>query len=148
MRHFRLEKISFGEKLLLVFVVQVNLVHGMYVSGQSKDERLDSGYEAVPTRDIHMNQVGLEKQWLHFLAKYIAPLNYKVYTGYQDEVRSSSSPRFDELEMYLRKTIKIIISLTLRIRREITTLDRLLFVLESRSRNAHVVLTRLGGRGT
>lgn len=55
-----------------------------------KDDRLDGGYEAVPTRDIHMNQVGLEKEWLHFLAKYVAPLNYKVFTGYQDEV----SPTF------------------------------------------------------
>ena len=31
--------------------------HGKWSSGKNEDERLDGGYENVPTRDIHMNQV-------------------------------------------------------------------------------------------
>ncbi len=31
--------------------------HGGWSSGNNKDERLDGGYENVPTRDIHMKQV-------------------------------------------------------------------------------------------
>ena len=31
--------------------------HGGWSSGKNKDERLDGGYENVPTRDIHMKQV-------------------------------------------------------------------------------------------
>ena len=30
---------------------------GKWSSGNNEDERLDGGYENVPTRDIHMNQV-------------------------------------------------------------------------------------------
>ena len=30
---------------------------GEWSSGKNEDERLDGGYENVPTRDIHMNQV-------------------------------------------------------------------------------------------
>ena len=30
---------------------------GKWSSGSNEDERLDGGYENVPTRDIHMNQV-------------------------------------------------------------------------------------------
>ncbi|GFO08180.1 neurotrophic-like factor, partial [Plakobranchus ocellatus] len=46
------------------------------------DPRLPGGYENVPTDDIHMNQVGLEQQWLKFLDSYIRPLQKKVYDGY------------------------------------------------------------------
>lgn len=47
-----------------------------------QDKRLDGGYEAVPTRDIHMNQVGLEKFWLKFLQKYVRPLQELIFVGY------------------------------------------------------------------
>ena len=30
---------------------------GEWSSGDNEDKRLDGGYENVPTRDIHMNQV-------------------------------------------------------------------------------------------
>lgn len=43
---------------------------------------MNGGYEAVPTRDIHMNQVGWERHWLHFLAEYVRPLQEYVFTGY------------------------------------------------------------------
>jgi len=40
----------------------------------------------VPTRDIHMKQVGYEEQWLHFLNTYVRPLQEKVFVGYYSDV--------------------------------------------------------------
>ncbi|GFO21945.1 procollagen-lysine,2-oxoglutarate 5-dioxygenase [Plakobranchus ocellatus] len=56
--------------------------YGQWSSGKNNDPRLSGGYENVPTVDIHMNQVGLEQQWLHFLAVYVRPLQEKVFAGY------------------------------------------------------------------
>lgn len=55
---------------------------GKWSDGSNSDSRIESGYEAVPTRDIHMNQVGLEKLWLRFLSLYVRPLQEHVFTGY------------------------------------------------------------------
>uniref|UniRef100_A0A0K2SV11 procollagen-lysine 5-dioxygenase n=1 Tax=Lepeophtheirus salmonis TaxID=72036 RepID=A0A0K2SV11_LEPSM len=56
--------------------------NGQWSDGSSNDKRLDSGYEAVPTRDIHMNQVNYEKEWLYLLKTYVMPLQQKVFIGY------------------------------------------------------------------
>jgi len=40
----------------------------------------------VPTRDIHMKQVGLEAHWLEVLRLYIRPLQEHVFTGYFHDV--------------------------------------------------------------
>jgi len=40
----------------------------------------------VPTRDIHMKQVGLEAHWLEVLRLYIRPLQELVFTGYFHDV--------------------------------------------------------------
>lgn len=53
-----------------------------------KDERLAGGYENVPTRDIHMNQVDYERHWLHFLQQYVRPLQERVFIGYFHDVSS------------------------------------------------------------
>lgn len=55
---------------------------GKWSDGSNSDQRLQGGYEAVPTRDIHMNQVGLEAVWLKFLQLYVKPLQEKVFIGY------------------------------------------------------------------
>ncbi|XP_023948585.1 procollagen-lysine,2-oxoglutarate 5-dioxygenase isoform X1 [Bicyclus anynana] len=62
--------------------IEVMEAYGQWSDGSNQDRRLDSGYEAVPTRDIHMNQVGLEKQWLYILKTYVRPLQEQVFTGY------------------------------------------------------------------
>ena len=54
----------------------------------SKDERLNGGYENVPTRDVHMNQVGYEAEWLHLLDVYVRPVQEKAFTGYFHSVRN------------------------------------------------------------
>lgn len=61
---------------------------GEWSGGRHEDKRLSGGYENVPTDDIHMNQIGYERHWLHFLKEYIVPVNNRVYPGYHSEARS------------------------------------------------------------
>eukprot|EP00061_Rhincodon_typus_P013918 g40595.t1 len=56
--------------------------YGQWSTGDNKDIRIQGGYENVPTIDIHMNQIGYEKEWQKFLREYIAPLTEKIYPGY------------------------------------------------------------------
>lgn len=62
--------------------IDVMEAFGKWSDGSNSDKRLEGGYEAVPTRDIHMNQIGLDKQWLHILKEYVRPLQELVFTGY------------------------------------------------------------------
>lgn len=62
---------------------------GKWSDGSNKDNRLAGGYENVPTRDIHMNQVGLDPQWLEFLKAYIKPLVERVFIGYNSDTPRS-----------------------------------------------------------
>ncbi|KAF8767482.1 Procollagen-lysine like protein [Argiope bruennichi] len=55
---------------------------GQWSDGSNQDPRLAGGYENVPTRDIHMNQIGFEQQWLYFLREYIRPVQEKIFIGY------------------------------------------------------------------
>lgn len=61
---------------------------GEWSGGKHEDKRLSGGYENVPTDDIHMNQIGYERHWLHFLKEYIVPVNGRLYPGYHSEARS------------------------------------------------------------
>ena len=58
------------------------MLHFLATFAVLQDPRIDGGYENVPTIDIHMNQIGYEKEWLKFLDKYVRPLQEKVYVGY------------------------------------------------------------------
>ncbi|XP_016839853.1 procollagen-lysine,2-oxoglutarate 5-dioxygenase isoform X1 [Nasonia vitripennis] len=62
--------------------VEIMEAYGKWSDGSNYDPRLSNGYENVPTRDIHMNQVGLESQWLFFLRNYVKPLQELVFLGY------------------------------------------------------------------
>ncbi|KAK7792169.1 hypothetical protein R5R35_005128 [Gryllus longicercus] len=62
--------------------IEIMEAFGQWSDGTNKDPRLLGGYENVPTRDIHMNQVGLEPLWLEFLKQYVRPLQEMVFTGY------------------------------------------------------------------
>ncbi|CAH8460793.1 unnamed protein product [Dicrocoelium dendriticum] len=57
----------------------------MWSDGSNQDPRLEGGYENVPTRDIHMRQLEWEEHWLHFLQKYVHPIQKKVFQGYDDK---------------------------------------------------------------
>ncbi|TGZ56002.1 hypothetical protein CRM22_010250 [Opisthorchis felineus] len=58
---------------------------GLWSDGTNVDPRLEGGYENVPTRDIHMRQINWEDHWLHFLVKYVHPIQKKVFAGYEDK---------------------------------------------------------------
>jgi hypothetical protein len=51
-----------------------------------QDPRIEGGYENVPTRDIHMNQIDYDDHWLYFLNTYVRPLQEKVFLGYFSDV--------------------------------------------------------------
>lgn len=55
--------------------------------GSNFDPRLETGYEAVPTHDIHMRQIDWEEHWLHVLRTYVHPIQLKIWEGYTDKVR-------------------------------------------------------------
>jgi len=48
-------------------------------SGKNDDERIQGGYENVPTQDIHMNQFDWEEQWVYVLGHFIRPLVERQY---------------------------------------------------------------------
>ena len=52
----------------------------------SQDKRISGGYETVPTDDIHMKQIGYDKEWLHFIREFISPITLKVFSGYYTKV--------------------------------------------------------------
>ena len=62
--------------------VETIVVSYRYVTISFQDPRLAGGYENVPTRDIHMKQIGFEPQWLFFLREYVRPVQELVYSGY------------------------------------------------------------------
>ncbi|XP_030072049.1 procollagen-lysine,2-oxoglutarate 5-dioxygenase 2 isoform X2 [Microcaecilia unicolor] len=61
---------------------------GQWSGGKHRDVRISGGYESVPTDDIHMNQIGLESEWLHFIREFIAPVTLKVFAGYYTKGRA------------------------------------------------------------
>lgn len=63
---------------------------GQWSGGTNHDPRLEGGYENVPTRDIHMRQVNFENEWIHFLRKYVHPIQKLMYQGYDDVVSSKN----------------------------------------------------------
>ena len=71
----------FTEKFCREFVAEAENF-GKWSDGGHKDARLESGYEAVPTRDIHMNQLGYDDEWMYILDFYIRPLQEHVFVGY------------------------------------------------------------------
>ncbi|TNN20311.1 Procollagen-lysine, 2-oxoglutarate 5-dioxygenase 3 [Schistosoma japonicum] len=59
--------------------------YGQWSNGDNYDPRLEGGYENVPTRDIHMRQIGWEEHWLHVLEKYVHKIQKKLFQGYDDK---------------------------------------------------------------
>ena len=68
------------EIMYLLFLLYI--IFFLNIMKYAQDARLQGGYENVPTRDIHMNQVEYEAVWLAFLETFVRPLQEKAYTGY------------------------------------------------------------------
>ncbi|BCS82975.1 putative procollagen-lysine,2-oxoglutarate 5-dioxygenase [Cotonvirus japonicus] len=67
-------------------LIKVMEDHGEWSKGQGNhvDHRLGNNYyENVPTQDIHLFQVGLEKQWDFIVTTYIAPLVKIIFNNYR-----------------------------------------------------------------
>ncbi|XP_008556514.1 procollagen-lysine,2-oxoglutarate 5-dioxygenase [Microplitis demolitor] len=62
--------------------IEIMEAFGQWSDGSNHDSRLQGGYENVPTRDIHMNQVNYEPHWLYILKEYVRPLQELVFLGY------------------------------------------------------------------
>jgi procollagen-lysine,2-oxoglutarate 5-dioxygenase len=71
----------FTERFCADFVAEAEHF-GKWSDGSNNDKRLEGGYEAVPTRDIHMNQIGFDEEWLYVLDFYVSPHQEAVFTGY------------------------------------------------------------------
>lgn len=71
----------FTEKFCRDFVAEAEH-YGQWSDGGNNDKRLESGYEAVPTRDIHMNQIDFDDEWMYILDNYVRPLQEHVFVGY------------------------------------------------------------------
>ncbi|XP_044134254.1 procollagen-lysine,2-oxoglutarate 5-dioxygenase 1 [Bufo gargarizans] len=61
--------------------------NGQWSKGNNKDERLQGGYENVPTIDIHMNQISYEKEWQKLLLDFVAPITEKMFPGYYTQAQ-------------------------------------------------------------
>lgn len=68
------------------FVPSLVTLHRALFLSFSQDKRIAGGYETVPTDDIHMKQIGFEKEWLHFIREFISPVTLKVFSGYYTKV--------------------------------------------------------------
>ncbi|XP_053308082.1 procollagen-lysine,2-oxoglutarate 5-dioxygenase 1 [Spea bombifrons] len=55
---------------------------GQWSTGDVTDDRIQGGYENVPTIDIHMTQINYQKEWHKLLLDFVAPITEKMYPGY------------------------------------------------------------------
>lgn len=61
---------------------EVVIAEDNWSSGKNDDERIQGGYENVPTQDIHMNQFGWHESWETVLRLFLRPLVYRAYEGF------------------------------------------------------------------
>ncbi|XP_075046346.1 procollagen-lysine,2-oxoglutarate 5-dioxygenase 1 [Mixophyes fleayi] len=61
--------------------------YGQWSSGSKTDQRLEGGYENVPTIDIHMTQINYQKEWQTFLLDFVAPITEKMFPGYYTQAQ-------------------------------------------------------------
>jgi len=56
--------------------------YNLWSDGTNNDSRLQSGYEPVPTVDVHLTQVGFRPIWDNMLKTVIAPICEKFFVGF------------------------------------------------------------------
>ncbi|KAI1712024.1 procollagen-lysine,2-oxoglutarate 5-dioxygenase [Ditylenchus destructor] len=71
-------------------IIEVMENYGQWSDGGNADRRLEGGYENVPTRDIHMNQIGFDRQWLAVIDEYVVPVQEKVFIGFYQRPAKSN----------------------------------------------------------
>lgn len=78
--------------------------------GHFQDNRIQGGYENVPTIDIHMNQITFEREWHKFLVEYIAPMTEKLYPGYYTRVGLRGGSRMGDGGHSFRERLDVLVS--------------------------------------
>nr|QBK89144.1 MAG: 2OG-Fe(II) oxygenase [Mimivirus LCMiAC02] len=64
-------------------LIEVSDIYGNWSDGENADKRLGGGYENIPTRDIHLKQMGLADQWKFILDNYISKLASHYYSYFR-----------------------------------------------------------------
>ena len=64
-------------------IINISKKSNNWSNGENKDSRLGGGYENVPTRDIHLNQLGLEEVWKEILFTYISKFASHLYSSFK-----------------------------------------------------------------
>jgi hypothetical protein len=76
-----LYELDFFSKKFCTQILSIAKKSNIWSSGKNNDNRLTGGYEAVPTVDTHLNQLGLDNMWDSLLHKIIAPIVKFFYLG-------------------------------------------------------------------
>jgi hypothetical protein len=56
--------------------------YGKWSGSNNYDDRLQGGFEPVPTQDIHFNQMGFNSTWRAILKAFVGPVAEHQFTGY------------------------------------------------------------------
>lgn len=64
-------------------IIKISDNSNLWSDGSNDDKRLAGGYENVPTRDIHLYQIDLDKQWNFILDKYISKFASFLYSNFK-----------------------------------------------------------------
>lgn len=78
-----LYNISFFSKKFCQEILTLAKECNNWSDGKNNDERIIGGYEHVPTVDVHLHQLDMEKTWNIILEKIISPIVEKFYLGYE-----------------------------------------------------------------
>eukprot|EP00049_Salpingoeca_infusionum_P012977 m.241269 g.241269 ORF g.241269 m.241269 type:complete len:505 (+) comp15321_c0_seq3:66-1580(+) len=82
-------RVPFFSKTFAKHLIEECESYGQWSSGDSKDERIQGGYEPVPTQDIHFQQLGFLGAWRHIIQTYLRPITTFHYPGYFLEGRTT-----------------------------------------------------------
>ncbi len=78
-----------SEQFCKDIIEEVNCLD-IWSSGSKNDKRVKGGYEAYPTRDVHIDQMGFQNQWLKVIKTYVSRMAYKVFDQYSTKGPSNS----------------------------------------------------------
>eukprot|EP00043_Microstomoeca_roanoka_P012356 m.119411 g.119411 ORF g.119411 m.119411 type:complete len:834 (+) comp15470_c0_seq2:55-2556(+) len=63
--------------------IELSESFSLWSAGSYSDNRLKTGYEPVPTRDIHFTQMGFQEAWTFILKNFVAPVAETQWVGYK-----------------------------------------------------------------
>eukprot|EP00056_Hartaetosiga_gracilis_P022765 m.32952 g.32952 ORF g.32952 m.32952 type:complete len:172 (-) comp9822_c0_seq5:157-672(-) len=67
---------------------------GQWSGGDHKDERIQGGYEPVPTQDIHFKQIGFHTSWKYIIQTYLRPITSYYFPSFALPTKGDSTLDF------------------------------------------------------